>query len=121
MAPSTSAGDDGRQPERGPLDIDAILDVLRDRRRRLVLEHCMDRSKDVHEFDDLVNSVYQRLAREDEPVERDRLEASLHHVHLPFLVERGLLEYDHRSGQLRYRPDRQVERWLERIQAADAE
>ncbi|UPV76452.1 hypothetical protein M0R89_20025 (plasmid) [Halorussus limi] len=39
--------------------------------------------------------------------------AKLHHVHLPKLEAHGVVEYDARSGEVRYRPDERVEAILE--------
>jgi len=35
--------------------------------------------------------------------------ARLHHVHLPKLQAHGVVEYDSRSGEIRYHPDERIE------------
>lgn len=48
-------------------------------------------------------------------MERDQLAVKLVHSHLPKLAEYGVIEYDPRSGTVRYRPDEQVETVLDAL------
>lgn len=81
----------------GGLPVDAVFDVLRSPRRRYVLYQLSERSEPMG-----VDALAARVAAwEDEPDgggadgdDRRRVLASLHHTHLPKLIELGLVEYD---------------------------
>jgi len=54
----------------------------------------------------------------DQP-DRDQLGLSLYHIHLPKLTEAGIIEYDSRSNELRYRRHDALETLLKCLHAAD--
>lgn len=100
----------------GPaLDIDAILDLLAREVRRDVVDFCRCRENRHLRIDHLAERVAERARRRGEPVRTDRVEAALHHVHLPRLEEAGVLEYDLRNGDIRYAGDERLEACLDRI------
>lgn len=84
------------------LPIDATLEILAQRERRYILSYVVDSSEKVASIDELVEHIVQaETERTDEVPNRDCLESSLYHTHLPQLTDAGLLEYDSRSQQLR--------------------
>lgn len=82
-------------------DLDSILEVFADRRRRLIIE-CLRQSADgVASYDDLVDFV---LRHGDGQQESEHIRSQLHHVTLPKLEEADIIEYDRRSATVRYDP-----------------
>lgn len=99
------------------LSLDAVLDILSQRERRYILNYLVDSSTEVVPIDEVVKQIVRsETERLDEMPNRDHLELSLYHIHLPKLTDAGLLEYDSQSQQIRYWGNEQVEKWLERIQ-----
>ena len=90
---------------------DTVFDVLADRDRRATL-HFLRNSPDVVSFETLAAHIAER---EVGPGGRDRgqLVVRLHHVTVPKLADAGLLEYDARSGSIRYRGHPVVETCLD--------
>lgn len=85
--------------------VDVIFGALTDHRRRLALYYLQEQ-EGVGDFGSLVNQVasWERnqpiRAISDE--DRYHVKAEFHHSHLPKLEELGLVEYDQRSGAIRY-------------------
>lgn len=99
------------------LSLDAVLNILSQRERRSTLNYLVDSSEEVVPIDEVVEQIVQAESeRIDKLPNRDHLELSLHHIHLPKLTEAGLLDYDSRSQQIRYKGNKQIERWLKYIQ-----
>ena len=96
---------------------DELFRALADDFRRLVLRHLVTAPDDVAAVDDLVDAI---VTRTDLPVDRDRVAVALHHGALPHLDEAGLVEYDARSRNVRYRETPRVERALELVGDAEA-
>lgn len=119
MNPAPAGGGDRCEPVSGSLSIDDTLEILTDRRRRLVLEYCVSAAGETVDVDDLVEHLAERRERLSGVGDRDAVRTSLHHVHLPMLASKGVVEFDPRSGQLRYHSDDRLEEWLERVNAAD--
>lgn len=123
--------DDGRSPERdqaedtghdadtrrtAALSIDATLELLAHHDRRRILDYLVTASEHVATTEELVEHLLQsKAAQTGEVPSRNHLEAALHHLHLPKLVDTGVIEYDPRSQQLRYLGDDRLEAWLKRI------
>lgn len=95
--------------------LDRIFDLLSSTRRRQILYYLHNQSEGVATIDELVEYV---VVQEPEqwadahPHERE-VETALHHVHLPKLIEYGVLEYDPRSQTVRYWSQPSLEEWLE--------
>lgn len=87
--------DPDKPDEQAPVDYDTMFEVLADKRRRLVLHHLAEDQS--AELDELVDSVCDSV--ESDPPD---VSAALHHNHLPRLDDAGILEYDSRSGSVRY-------------------
>lgn len=89
--------------------------LLSDRRRRYVLRSLIETTDGVAEFDHLVDRVVEleRAANDDPPEDhRQRVAIALHHVHLPRLIETGVVEYDWRNETVRYEGDDGIEACL---------
>lgn len=99
----------------GPIDsIDQLFELLASQRRRFALRH-LDTASSAVEFDELVDAVVERERRSMEDYgenHRERVEIELHHVHIPTLIEAGLIDYDRRSRKIQYHHDETIERGL---------
>jgi hypothetical protein len=89
--------------ERNGLSKDAVFFLLKNRRRREVVEHLIAADGDV-QFDDLVRAVaaeeMEKGVEELTYKERKSVHTSLYQSHLPKLQEAGVVEYDRRSGSV---------------------
>lgn len=90
--------------------LDAVFDVLSDRRRRYALYYLHGLTDGVATVDEIADHV---LSREGTKVDRSRIVTSLQHVHLPRLDDVGVLEHDARSETVRYWGQPSLEEWLE--------
>ncbi|WP_425607419.1 DUF7344 domain-containing protein [Halomontanus rarus] len=61
--------------------------------------------EDSFNFDDLVQIIANQNNETSDvsQKQRKRVKLTLHHRHLPKLDDAGLIEYDHRNGDIRYR------------------
>lgn len=73
----------------------SVFDALADRRRRIVLAELSERDRPVP-IGDLAAAVADAEGVADPDTDRVRL--SLHHVHLPLLVDAGLIDRDREAG-----------------------
>ncbi|MFC7070778.1 DUF7344 domain-containing protein [Halobaculum lipolyticum] len=86
-------------PQGGEAVLDELLSALADATRRAVVEHFRHTGRRVATTAELADE----LARDATAVERDRLDATLHHTALPKLDAAGVLAYDPASRTARYR------------------
>lgn len=89
----------------GRLQIDLLFDVLSDCHRRQLVAYMHSSNKDIFHLDDLSQII---ATQETEPSEvsekkREQVKIAFHHRHLPNLDDAGLIEYDSRNGDVRYR------------------
>lgn len=112
--------DDKTDLRGGKPSIDAALDVLRNPLRRDVIDYCANTSSRTVDIEELADHVMRRREQSEES-DREAIVATLHHKHIPILDEHGVIDYDSRSGQLRYWPDDRIEDWLARIRAEEPE
>jgi hypothetical protein len=68
-------------------------------------------------FDDLVDQLLRdgTVTGDDQLRDREQLAVQLQHTHLPKLADHGVVEYERRSGAVRYRPSEPVERVLDTL------
>lgn len=85
--------------ERGHTE--ALFGVLSHRRRRYALSYLQDVNDDVATLSELAEWMTTREA-DGRGDRHGTVATALHHVHLPKLVETGLIDYDARSETVRY-------------------
>lgn len=81
--------------------VENTLRVLADPTRRTLLRLLHEEERNAIGLDELTD----RLTRIDDASSAEDVEISLYHVHLPKLEDVGLIEYDERTGHVRYRPN----------------
>lgn len=94
-----------------PERIDRLLELLESKERRKVVEYFRSNGSDT-ETVDVLGACLARLMVEADGSQEPSSEVTrtqLHHVHLPKMEEYGVVEYDSRSGHVRYHSDEQVE------------
>lgn len=79
-------------------EVDRACSLLADGRRRALLGTLIERDGETFHFSDLVSAIARR--RDDS---WRAVAIALHHCHLPKAAEAGVVEYDRRSGDVRYR------------------
>lgn len=100
------------------LPLDAVFTVLATRRRRILLRVLED--ADACTVDDIVEWVAARERQlGGEAPDRKALRSELERVHLSMLADHRILDYDPRSGDVRYYGHPVIEEYLEH--AADFE
>lgn len=92
-----------------PVGLDSLFAALADAHRRAVLRYFHATGTDGTTVDDLVEYTVSRAAV---PEDRERLSILFHHATLPHLEYAGFIEYDVRSGTIRFRPSPLLERVL---------
>lgn len=113
--PPTSNDDRASRVDSSP-SVDDVLGVLAHPMRREVIRFCTEQQVVQTDLDAIVEYLNHETGWADEAIDRDQLKLRLHHLHLPKLADGGLLEFDPRSGQVRYRSHDMVESWLARLQ-----
>lgn len=117
----TSTATELGHDDSGSVSID-VISLLGDRRRRTVLE-CLADDAQVMALADLaadVAAAEHDRPRSELPAETvQRIATSLYHVHIPQLVDAGVVEYDRDRDEVRPsgRTDR-IERALSVVEAA---
>ena len=112
------AGDRDEEPR--PF-IDDVFGVLADWRRREVCRFFVETDVETASVDDLAMLVAGcRLSdAEGPPPTHDDLVTALEERHLSRLDAVGVVDYDPRSGTVRYRGQPTLEKWLEHVTAVD--
>lgn len=97
--------------------LDACLQLIADRHRRRVIHHLRHEAAGTTTFENLVDQVYDRVSDSTDGLLQDREELAiqLYHTHLPKLAEYGVVEFEHTTGTVRYRPNEQVETVLDSL------
>lgn len=85
--------------EEGDVDVDEAFELLSSERRRIVLEHLLERQDPVPVVE-LVDDVVATESSGHPPADgyRNEVHVSLHHNHLPKLSRSELIEYDAERG-----------------------
>lgn len=93
------------RPENRTRSKRAVIEAIRNRRRRYALYYLRERSGPV-DLDDLVRQVAaweaETTPERVTPAERDAVGASLRETHVPYLADRGIVRYDRRRDRATY-------------------
>jgi 8-oxo-dGTP pyrophosphatase MutT (NUDIX family) len=76
--------------------------------RRAVLCALVERTDETTTLEALVDELAERTG-----LDANRLRIELHHVHLPKLSTLDAVEFDHRSGDVRFHPEFPTSRFVE--------
>ncbi|WP_458204681.1 DUF7344 domain-containing protein [Haladaptatus sp. NG-SE-30] len=102
---------------------DDIFELLSERRRRFAIHHLSEIPDGVATLSDLVEQVVAwetETSPNDVPDDyRRRVEASLHHTHLPKLADANIIDYDTRSESIRYWGQPVLEEYAEHVAAME--
>ncbi|UPV73121.1 hypothetical protein M0R89_11235 [Halorussus limi] len=104
------------------LSLDATLELLANHDRRAIISYLRDATRQTATADELADHlVERRAARTGERPGRSHVLSTLHHIHLPKLVDAGVVDYDARRQEVRYWGSERLETWHERIEARDGD
>lgn len=101
-SPSDDGSDDSRRER-----LDELFEALADTQRRQVVRYFQRTEDDVASIDDLVDFAIETGSTE---ATRPQLEQTFRHLTLPKLADLGVVEYDTRSGAVRYHGSPALER-----------
>lgn len=108
----------GTPAKESTLSLDAVLEVLANRRRRYALYALADLPDGVVSLDALVEEVATLVAaRDGVALTRDQYQdiaIELYHWHLPVLADVGVVDCDVRHDTIRYRSHPVLETWVAR-------
>ncbi|MFC7021078.1 MULTISPECIES: DUF7344 domain-containing protein [Haloarcula] len=98
-------------------DLDRCLRIVADQHRRQIIHHLRHEAGGNTTFDDLVEQLFTRAsdAKNGPLHDREVLAIQLQHTHLPKLADHGVVDFDHRTGAVRYHPDERVETVLDSL------
>jgi len=118
-----SDGYDGGHPDDGspgPDDtvtpsLDTVFDLLSDRRRRYALYHLVGEGPGTVDYTALAERIASWEVADGDPSESrvETVAADLYHSHLPKLDAENVVEFDPRSGDVRFRGQPTVEEYAE--------
>lgn len=107
---------DGARPA-GPVatpSLDTVFDLLSNRRRRYAVYYLVDDGGDPVDCEALAERVAAWEVGDDPSDERvERVAADLTHIHLPKLDAANVVDFDDRSGQVRFWGQPSVEEYAE--------
>lgn len=84
--------------------VDEVLAALADSRRRRIVRTLRNSDDDVLTVDELESKITSKgEAVENTMGDQERVDVDLYHVHLPKLAEAGLVAFDTRNREVRYR------------------
>ena len=94
--------------------LDTVFDLLSNQRRRYVLYHLMNAADDTVDYEALAEQVAVWEAGSDPSEEHvDEVATDLYHIHLPKLTESSIVDFDQRSGDVRFWGQPTVEEYAE--------
>jgi hypothetical protein len=101
----------------GTLSLDACLELLSNRQRRIILQFFLESETDHAPVDELISEIISdEASRTGERPGHDSVASTLFHVHLPKFADANVLEYDTRHVEVRYRGDPLIEATYAKIQ-----
>lgn len=96
--------------------LDTVFGLLRAARRRYLLYYLYDAEDEVISVEELVEAVREYEGADttaDDLPQRQSIRTSVVHNHLPRLGAMNVLDYDPRSGTVRFKGHLPLETWLE--------
>jgi hypothetical protein len=105
-----------------PYSFDRILDLISVARRRTLLYHLKDAADGTVPLDDVVDAVFgreQSIPVRESPTSRDAVRTSLVHVHLPQLVELGIVDYGDEREAIEYHGNPALESFLRYLETLE--
>jgi hypothetical protein len=98
------------------LSLDTTLEILANRDRRAVIEYLRDSPGHTATINELANHLVSRKAEQaTEHPGHDHVQTTLHHIHVPKLVDAGVIDYDARNQEIRYWGSERLEAWHDQI------
>ena len=102
------------------LSLDATLEILAHHDRRAIIDYLRDTDDQTATISELANHLASQKAKQShERPGNDHIRTTLHHIHMPKLVDAGIVDYDARSQEIRYWGSERLETWHDRIQDRD--
>lgn len=92
-----------------PIATQRALELLSDCRRRVIIRRLREADRTLTLSDLAAVADAEGVEAEEG---RASIESDLHHVHVPKLIEAGVVDYDSRSGSVPYHGDETVEKLL---------
>lgn len=110
-----------RRAEADPLTLDEIFTALADKRRRCLLYALRDGgvTRSIEEVREQVARWEADLGVRSDREHRRQLTVTLFHMHLPKLDRMGVLDFDQRTGTIRYHGHPLLEQWLVQTREMD--
>lgn len=99
------------------ISTETLLELVANPQRRMVLHRLRESDASVLGIEELTEEVVTDGGGTASRCLSDesRAVAELHHTHLPKMADAGIIEYDERSGTVRYYPDDRIERLVQFI------
>jgi hypothetical protein len=102
------------------LSLDTTLEILANRDRRAIIDYLRDESNHTATIDELANYLVSRKAEQaTEHPGHDHVQTTLHHIHVPKLVDAGVIDYDARNQEIRYWGSDRLETWHDQIRSRE--
>jgi len=111
-------GEPGEESPAGnvTLSLDATLELLANHDRRAVISYLRDAPSQTATVDELADHLAERrAARTGERPGQSHVRSTLHHIHVPKLVDACVVAYDALTQEVRYWGSERLEAWHERI------
>lgn len=95
-------------------EIDEILTLLSNVRRRYVLSYFVKVEEDTASIDDIVSYVLDQLDESSESVEKN-IRITLAHKHIPKIDDYDIIEYNPQDQMIQYHGDKKLEHLVKEI------
>lgn len=95
--------DPGASNSANTLPLDDVFDILKNRRRRLILQHLINSSEPIAlgELTEAIATIENKKSqRAITSVERKRVYVALYQYHLPKMVDAGIINFEKDSGMI---------------------
>ncbi|GAA0679234.1 ArsR family transcriptional regulator [Natronoarchaeum mannanilyticum] len=103
--------------EASDIATDEIYATLADQNRRLILRYLQDAMGNAASRHQLAEHISERSSG---PQNAEAVAIQLHHIHLPKLMDAGIVEYEAQAGSVQYTPLPTVETHLDYVDESDS-